>query len=302
MGSALPTGDAAGVEAPRDREHTLSGGVPVDQGGPSFAEGWVLPVKHFSATSLSMLAVCPRQYQQRYIHHRKERPGQAQIVGNAFHATAEYNLRQKIDSHVDLDITTLVDYCADVAFDSAVREAEEAAATEVVWDDRGDAKLQSIAVVTGFRNTISPRIQPLSVEHEFEVTVGATVSLRIPPVIGKIDVETEESIIDLKSSKRKHSKIKPQWKLQGRIYQLAQPKDTVFETITTKGVAGDSFVIPFSHMQWLQTDKWVETLAWTANHYYKTYGPDDPWPMTGIVHDWRCDWCGYKGDCPAWRS
>ena len=32
------------------------------------------------------------------------------------------------------------------------------------------------------------------------------------------------------------------------------------------------------------------------------YGPDEPWPTTGRFHTWACDYCGFRGDCPAWKG
>lgn len=258
---------------------------------------WSLPIEHLSASSLNMLAICPRQFQQRYILHKKEPPSQAQVVGSSFHTAIEHNYRQKQVSYEDLPIDDVIDFYHDEAWPQAVDDA--GGEDSVKWWAQKDAKLTGALMVTSYRREICPTIQPQEVEYQFSVKVQDTPV----PVVGRIDVIDAETIIDLKTSKRKVSKMKPGWRNQGRVYQLVTPRNAAFHVVTNKGenVTGD-FEIRYSYLAWLETEKWVAQLAETANHLYRTYGADTDWPTTGTAHDWRCDWCGYRKDCPAWRS
>ena len=56
---------------------------------------WVLPIDHFSGTQLHMFEVCPRQWQQRYLHNRKEPPGQSLVLGSLTHTGIEFGLDTK---------------------------------------------------------------------------------------------------------------------------------------------------------------------------------------------------------------
>lgn len=278
-------------------------GVPGDKGtgadmrtAPGLPDDWTIPVEHLSASSLNMLAICPRQFQQRYILHRKEAPSQAQVVGNSFHSTMEYNYRQKMVSHEDLPIEDVMDYYHDHAWPETVKSAT--AEGEIKWKQEKDAKLTGALMSTAYRRDIAPTIQPLEVEYSFSTSIA-----KVPvPLVGRIDVIDAETIIDLKSSSRKVYKMKPGWRQQGRIYQLVTPRNMDFHVVTNKGenLVGD-FQIRYSFAAWLATERWVNSMAWLANYYWTTYGVEDEWPTTGTAHDWRCDWCAYKPGCPAWK-
>lgn len=260
--------------------------------GPPTPGGWTLPVERFSATSLNMLSVCPRQFQQRYLLGRKEPPTQQQIVGNSFHSTFEYNFKHKMGTGSDLPIEELTDYLSDEAFPDAIERAGE----DIVWSNKQDALLSGHKMVTAYRRDLAPSVLPVQVEEYFSINLdGLPV-----PLEGRIDVITETRVIDLKSSKRKHHKLKGSWQTQARVYQLAQPRDAQFHITTTKGETLPPLEVRYSIRGFYKMEQWVKNLAWTANHYYNTYGAEEDWPATGVTHDWRCDWCGYRKDCPIW--
>src|SRR3954471_10452486 len=81
---------------------------------------WNLPVERLSASSFTMARRCPRQWQQRYVHGRKERPAEAPVVGSAVHAALRQNFEQKILSHEDLPTVELLDWYSEVGFPTTV--------------------------------------------------------------------------------------------------------------------------------------------------------------------------------------
>lgn len=264
---------------------------------------WLLPLEHLSATSLNMLQRCPRQFQERYVFQKLERPGAARVLGSAFHKAQEHNWVQKITSYEDVPTDQVVEFFHDAAWPGAVEAAGGQA--EIEWDGEPERTRETGArMVRAYRDTTSPRVQPLAVEERFEHSLAG-----LPvPLLGFVDVRTDTVMIDEKTSKQKKTWLKPDWRLQARIYQLFQPLHVDFHVITK--AAEPTVWTPLDSPQlselWnkdqvFETQAYVRQLAQLANHYMATYG-DDPWPTTGIGHDWACDWCGFRSNCPAWKS
>lgn len=296
-GFAVP--DAAVREQPggKGQEDPLSA-QPTGASAVGSSPTWILPIERFSASSLNMLAVCPRQFQQRYLKGRKEAPAQAQIQGSVFHDAMEYNFRQKIVTYEDLPTDEIVEYMEDEGFDKVIQENQEDTGAMVIWDTTEDAA-RTVArdMVVGYRNNVAPSVLPREVEYRFSQEVTD-----VPvPLVGMVDVVEDCNIIDLKSSKRKVNMIKPGWRIQGRVYQLYKPLPVQFHVVTTKGETLPKLQMQYSLREWAATESWIHKLAWTANFYYTMFG-DEEWPALGIAHDWRCGWCAYKSDCPAWRG
>lgn len=266
------------------------------------ADPWVLPIEHWSASSLNMLAICPRQWQARYVWGRKEAPGAARMLGRAFHSAAEFNFSQKITSGEDRPVAEVVEFFNDKAWPHALADA--GGSEEVVWNDSPEEqRALGALMVDAYRTNVSPRVEPAAVEKHFEVVV-ADVPV---PVVGYIDVVQREQrpIIDLKSSKSKRTTLRPEWRLQGRIYQLAELVPVDWHVVTKAklpttwtGLDEPGLLQPLEPAHVTRTI--IRQLSTLANHYMTIYGPDEDWPQLGVQHDWRCDWCAYRVDCPAW--
>lgn len=266
---------------------------------------WKLPLDHLSATSLNMLQRCPRQFQERYINQKLERPGAARVLGSAFHKAHEHNWIQKVESHDDRSADELVEVFHDAAWPNAVEASGGEA--EIEWDEwepPEETRAKGALMVRTYRETTSPRVQPLAVEERYEHSIpGLPV-----PLLGFVDVRTKTVLIDEKTSKQKKTSLKPDWRLQARIYQLFRPLHVDFHVITKakEPTVWTPLEAPqlselYDGEQADETKRYVLQLAQLANHYMQAYG-DDPWPATGIGHDWACEWCGYRSSCPAWRS
>jgi PD-(D/E)XK nuclease superfamily protein len=284
---------------------------------PVVRERWLLPIEHLSASSLGMLARCPEQFRQRYVLGKKERPGEALVIGTAVHKTAEENFRQKIESHEDLPASWLIQWYDDVGFPLALEERQEKG-EEVAWDtDPEGARKRGRAITTAYHTSYesadghhpSPasRVQPLTVETRVEADFGLPV-----PIIGYADVETEQTVIDIKTSKTARRQIKPEWRIQGAVYSTITLKPIDFHCVSASEKQFRATV--FTPLEapdlslWLppearaETQRNVRAMAWMAHHFMETLGPDDPWPTTGQVHPWACSWCAFKPDCPAWKG
>lgn len=262
---------------------------------------------HLSPSSLSMLRRCPRQFQERYLFGKKERPAEAPLIGTAVHAGLELNFGQKITSGVDMPTAELLGWYSDVGFDATIEAEQQKGGGEVAWDtDPERAKTRGRVMLGEYHNLVAPRIQPVSVEGSFSVNLGAPV-----PVVGRFDVERAESVIDLKTGKRKTSKPKEAWRIQGAVYNLARGKPVEFHSLSATENNAVSIVTPLEAEELLVSlsahelsimAQDVQALAALACLLMELYGVERPWPTWGRFHDWACSYCGFRSQCPAWSN
>jgi hypothetical protein len=265
-------------------------------------EWWKLPNRNFSATSLSMFARCPEQFRHRYILGEKRRPGEALVIGSAFHSTAEFNFGQKIESHEDLPVAELKEHLLGAAWPEQLARQQEDAGVEIEWDTKeGDCLDRTIAMVDLYAE-VSPRIQPLAVEEKLDIAVGLPITL-----IGYTDVRTEHSIIDLKTTKTARQSVKPDWQLQARIYGMARNLPVDFHIVSPKKTItpleyADLSIFP-SDAQKVTTLAMIRELGLRANQYLVEYGPFETWPTFGAINEQYnkqiCGYCGWSNVCPA---
>jgi hypothetical protein len=261
--------------------------------------GWALPFDHLSATSLAEAISCPEQFRQKRLLKRPDRMYLDRFIGSVFHRTVETNLKQKIETSTDNGIREQL-----VEMGYAWQEIVDKEGEPEWKDATPEETLELLAqMLTNFTSEASPQINPASVEEWFEVRVpGVPV-----PVIGRTDIRETSRILDLKTAGKKISKPKTKWRLQGRIYQLADPK-TVEWVVITKQKTPMIYTAanePQLGMPVGNQDVTVQTIAQTAeiiNDLYARYGADHPWPTHGLMHEWLCSYCNYIKWCPAWRT
>lgn len=263
---------------------------------------------HLSASSVGMLLRCPRQFQQRYIFGRKERPGEAPVIGSFLHETLEWNYGQKIESHVDYPVTDALQYLQDVAVPKVLEE--EGGVDNVRWDSNFEAaRKDADRLTSSYYRTVVPRIQPIAVEQRFEVWVpGVEI-----PLIGYVDTEEELRTLDVKTGRNAQSKVKPSWMLQGRLYAWAKGKPTEFHSISraqtpkiVTALESEAMTVPVpTHGQLENTRHLIRTAADLIRYFLATFGTERDWPTWGATPDFTrnmlpCDYCGFRKDCPAW--
>lgn len=263
---------------------------------------WVLPSTYLSASSLKMAMRCPRQWQERYINNRKEKPGAAATLGTAEWGAHVLNYTQKMTSGVDL---VDIDDAYATSWDEAVEK--NGGIGEIQWN--ADSKWTDVQALGRdmarvYHAQVSPRTEPVAVEQKIEFKIP---DLPVP-LLGYIDLVKMASTVEHKTGKSL-SKPKMEWLFQQRIYsahtRLPGEIHLVTKTKQPKVVTpleSPEMFVPVNDIQIKATEKLVAKAAWTLNHYYATYGPDEPWPQHGVIHDWACNWCAYRGNCPAWRT
>jgi PD-(D/E)XK nuclease superfamily len=296
-----------------------SSGVRPDAGfsrpSPGFDSGasnpaWVLPLGHFSASSLQMLEICPEQWRNRYVLGRKEPPAQALLLGKVTHGGIEYGLASKALTEADPDLAEMLEHYNDLVWPETLDAY--GGRSEVIWDDEPEqVRVQGAAMVKAYHPTIT-RLEPETVEEEFTLELGFPV-----PITGFIDLTQKHGrpSVDLKTSKTRRSGLRPDWRVQARVYQLSVPMPVDFHVITkTKypavitGLEEEGLVERYHEGHAAQMRRRIGQALQAANYYYSTYGPDEAWPTRGIHHDWRCNFCGYREaksgypGCPEWPT
>lgn len=261
---------------------------------------------HLSASSLTQFQRCAEQWRRRHILGEKERPGAALVWGKADHFAHEQNFRQKIDSHEDIAASDVA-----FAFAEGFDREVEVFGDQIEWGDEkpGELKDKGVALASFYHKSVSPSVQPIAVEEKFTVELpGVPV-----PIIGFIDVEQEVSAIERKTAKRAEKTIKPDWRIQGLLYQAVKSKPVDWHVSTkTKQPAvytppldpmplfGDmtgeiGLRLPLNERTVDATKVLVQNTAKAMLAYYKMFGPHEPWPGA-ITHPWACAWCAWGPD------
>lgn len=262
-----------------------------------------LPVDHLSASAISDFLTCPEKFRQERILKVPRRPYVDGFIGSVHHDTVEENFSQKIHTAKDQSLEQALS-----VFDYKWAERLESEG-EPVWTEHPE-KVEKLGkkMVQAFHTHVSPDIKPIAVEQRFEDSVpGLPV-----PVVGYIDVEERDSIQEFKTAKQKVAKPKANWRFQGMVYQLFLRKP-VYWTVTTKQVTpvnwhwrnAPDLVLPLGNPD--QTARMIVQAAEMLNECWQRYGRDNPWPTTGLMHTFACDYChaGPKNPnptCPAWRT
>lgn len=244
---------------------------------------------------------CPEQWRRRYLLGERERPGAALIQGGADHRAHEHNFRQKIESERDLPVGDVTD-----AFDQAWRDKidEAGGESEVEWGDENpaDLKTQAAKLVALYHHEASPLVQPLAVEEEFFLTLPGVQR----PVKGYLDLRIDGAAIDRKTTKRRTTlAMKPDWRLQGKIY-AAQVDGPVYfhQSVKTKVPAVYVSGVQVDPLTVRETEMLARRVALAErmiDSYIATLGADQAWPGAE-THPWACSYCGWRPTCAWWAS
>jgi putative RecB family exonuclease len=166
---------------------------------------------HVSASQLESYCRCPEAYRRRYIEREVVPPGIALVKGKGFHAGAEHNMRQKIESRTDLPSADIVG-CAVAAFEQGQSEIEGFGTVEI-----GAAKDSLVSLVEIHAKEQAPEYQPVMVEQSVKIELpNATRDL-----LGVIDLADERKIVtDFKTAGKKKSQGEADCSVQLSVYAV----------------------------------------------------------------------------------
>jgi PD-(D/E)XK nuclease superfamily protein len=268
-----------------------------------------LPTDHLSPSQVAMGHRCPEQYRQRYVLGHKERPAEAPVMGSAVHAALERNFAQKVQTHADLELVDLIEwYMSSEGFARTAYDEQEKTGEEIAWDTSAEQTRQrGKFIVAAYHEIVAPRIQPLRVETAFDVDFGLPVPMR-----GRFDLEQSASTVDFKTGRQARKKPKEDWRIQAAVYTEATNKPVEFHSLTASAKTNAvTIVTPLESEELLlapttterqEMRRTLRAIAAELCMYMSIYGPDNPWPTKGRMHDWACSYCGFRAGCPAWRQ
>lgn len=288
---------------------------------------WPKELDHVSASMLKTFDKCPEQARRRYFKGEKIAPGAALIQGRADHTAIEHNFRSKLTTGEDVSVADVQEvFAAEID-----REYEDAGGvTEVDFGKKvkgaterkkagAEMKDSGIQLVTAYRVQECPPFQPETVEEEFSLSVPG-----IPvPVTGRLDLvgrqheaftvagsaEPPLVIRDRKTTGRAMKVPERDWRVQAGIYMLHRwlphewhlsVKTKTPKIVTPLTPEYEGLVLkPSPHLK-RQLEMKLMMLARQLAFFVAAFGPDQPWDGA-ILHQWACDYCGFRSTCPWWN-
>lgn len=233
---------------------------------------------HLSATQISMYLRCPRQYEFRYIHGIK-RPGSgALLLGSSYHAALEENFEQKIESHIDMATEDVLDVYRYTFNKKKTKEEYVLEEPEHELIDTG------VALVADYQMKIAPVIQPIQVENKFSIDIDGR------EVIGVVDLETDDRLIEHKTANKSWSEGKPHQEVQATIYSMVVDKPIEYH-IAVKTQKPKIQILSTSRTD--QQREWVKELIKGIDKGIQS-GVFYPNPTGNLCSP---KWCGYWDLC-----
>lgn len=257
------------------------------------------PVRAFSASAVYNLAVCPEQFRRQYVAREERHFANPQMVrGSAFHEARRMANLVKLWTGVKLPVAELDDIYEDT-FNAraALAEIEPSALLE---EERELGRRMSRA----YHRDLADTFFPVESESRFEGYVpGVPV-----PVIGFLDtVSSEQVIIETKSSNKRVSTPKPEWRIAALVYIAARGMH--FQTHVAVATKTDAYAyaLPMTHATPRRIEAGRELLAKaaaTVEDLDARYGRNNAWPTWGLSDSWACNSCPFgprrRKSCPAW--
>jgi hypothetical protein len=247
-----------------------------------------------------MFAKCPESWRRRYLEGDVIPPKVAMFKGRAVHSAAELNMKQKLESHVDLPVAEIVG-AAVATFETCLK----AESYELAPGESKATISKSVDTVAGMAEahalTQAPEYQPKAVEHFFKIELPALTH----DVVGYIDLITEDNkIVDLKTSKRAMSQTDTEASTQLSLYAAAMsdlaPELTVRLDVLIEGSVKRPVRRQVLDATRDKTDLPVigRRLAVVSKTIDAGLFPPAP------VGAWWCSesWCGYWRSCPYVNS
>lgn len=244
-----------------------------------------LPLDHLSASSLAKFMRCPRQWQDKYILGKVEPSNSSLVIGSAVHEQLS-----ALFKGLPLDP-------AGIWHD----EVEEAG--EVIWKDSEDKSYELfVSHVYHYWERMGKHLG--QVEHSEQEIAIEIAGIDIP-IIGFVDLEIADRIIDFKTTAYFNSKqVRPnkEWKFQMAVYQLAIEKPAEVHVLTRSKT--DPVVVPESTKSPLyfgvadreKTRQLIRDTYDLMTYYYDIYGSVIAFPGNPM-HDWASKYCNVEECC-----
>jgi len=251
-------------------------------------------IESIHQSSANMALRCGEQFRRRYIENEIIPPGIAASCGTGVHEGNRVNLKQKIQSKIDLPLSDIKDATRD-GYVHALRNGvylpkeDKPAKNQLINDGLNKAlRLSEL-----YLDEVAPGIQPISTEEHFIVDIGLEF-----PIEGQMDYQTEPKIGDLKTAGKSWS--------EGQIGKEIQP---IFYTLAHEKKTGERLPFEYDILVDLKSGPKLQIQdIYPTDHHYRalikkiemvirmiktgTFLPANP-------SSWWCspNWCGYFYTC-----
>ena len=207
-----------------------------------------VPGEILSPSQVSTFFNCQAKWWFKYGVGLADPAGGGAVRGKAVHSIVAFAMQAKIEG-VDLEPAGITD-----AFDHAWEAAAEGAEFSE-YDDIDQLKRSGAVLAAKYLAEAGPSIEPAAVELPF---VGAIAGVAVRGIVDLID--TSGRVIDLKTSSRKPSSIKPDHALQLATYTALTPGASGEARIDTLVSTKEPQLIQIDHTPGAQGRKLVERL------------------------------------------
>lgn len=257
--------------------------------------------QHLSPSQVSDFLLCPEKYRLARVMRLPQRSNVNLVIGTADTRANEANMRQVIESGEMLDVEQVQDAASDAFI---ARVDEDGGASEVDWQDTkpADARDKAVLVAATYRETTAGLVVPIAVEQKIDYRVDGA-----PPVVGYLDVEQADTVIEKKTAGSLTRVIQPHWRPQALIYAAAAGKPVGFhvttKAATPKVTTPDTDAGLEQPVEPYRAARLVGMVADGLRDLVASRGPDGLWPGNGLTHPWACQLCAFKANgCAYWKG
>lgn len=258
--------------------------------------------ERLSPSSIALASSCPEKFRRRYLLGERERWGGAALVGLAVHRAVEETFRHKLEHGELMGLDETMEVAAQ-AFDDKTVEAEK---DGIDWGDvkPGAAKDQSVRLTSAYRTVAAPRVNPVAVEQWVDVSLPG-----LPDLTGRVDVVADTGILDVKTTARRMTVPKGDWRLKGMVYVLLTGQPVTWHVAVKKQhpeiltpAEAPGLMVPATDMVKRVAEARVRSTAAQLVGFLDRYGPEDRWPTNAPEHDWLCGYCSFRETCEWWAA
>lgn len=249
---------------------------------------------HLSVSQLEMFAKCPESWRRRYLEKEIIPPRLAMLKGSAVHAGAEFNMKQKIESGVDLPPDEIIDASVN-AFEEKIKRDSYTLGDGESKANVSDYKELVVTLAEAHAAEQAPNYQPVEVERKFTIELPSISH----DLVGVIDlVDDKGTVVDFKTAGKSMPADEAEKSIQLGVYAAQQDSDVV-------NVRLDVLVEPTARrgvvrqvIDSVRDKTELPIIARRVSVVSKTIdaGLFPPAP----VGSWWCSegWCGYWSSCP----
>lgn len=250
---------------------------------------------HISPTQLDSYCRCPEAYRRRYLEGEIIPPDIARLKGKGFHAGAETNMRQKLETREDLPAGEIVD-AAVAGFEAA------AAGGYVLAEDEteasvGQAKDSLVGMAKCHATDQAPDYQPVLVEKAVRIELPGPRDL-----LGIIDLaDDKRRVVDFKTAARKKRQEDADSSVQLTTYAAAYHAETGEPPASLRLDSVVQTAGGKTYRDVLDTERTPADLAALAHRINAVTGAIEAGSFPpASPGSWWCSprFCGYWSTCP----